>query len=72
MEGEKTFTLEQVLAISISELSAISIKATDAETVGKPICSVIANLKCCIEAIRAQEQEQKKPEEETATTQDGE
>ena len=51
METQKTFTVEELLEITIQTLREIPITIGQTETIGKPIMGCINNIQACIDAL---------------------
>lgn len=60
---ENVYTVEQVLGFCVNELSNISIRMSDMDTIGTPVKNVINNLRSCIEAIEKENQQKNNKEE---------
>ena len=64
---EQQYTLEQVLQMTVNQLSNIKFTATQMQDIGNPILQAIDNLNNCIEAVRRTQQENEakdQPEED--------
>jgi hypothetical protein len=68
MEGKKTYTVNEVLKITVDKLGAILVPASLGEQIARPIYESINNLRECIAALeQAEAQQAASHETETET-----
>lgn len=71
MEEKKTYSVEEVLEITINNLKGISVPVDYTETIAIPIRNCIGNLEICIQASRMMQEAQEKAKKETEAEEDG-
>lgn len=66
MEEQGKMTIKNILEITVADLNQIMVPVEYADTISRPLCIAVANLKACIQSM----ENETKPEEETTVLQE--
>ena len=63
---ERNMTIKDILEMTVEDLNRIMVPVEYADTISRPLCIAVANLKACIQSM----ENETKPEEETTVLQE--
>ena len=63
---ERKMTIKDILEMTVEDLNRIMVPVEYADTISRPMCIAVANLKACIQSM----ENETKPEEETTVLQE--
>ena len=63
---ERNMTIKDILEMTVEDLNRIMVPVEYADTISRPLCIAVANLKACIQSM----ENETEPEEETTVLQE--